>query len=152
MKEKRRRIWIDHFQTLLFLRITVYFALYGIAIWSVFAVERGASEALGHMLGPSTLTHTFLAAGLVVLVLGVLFVRDALLLTHRLVGPIYRLRKMIQAVKAGQEVERMSLREGDFLHDLKDEFNEMLEVLERRGAVTIKPRAPAAEADRPVSV
>ncbi len=33
---------------------------------------------------------------------------------------------------------KKELRKDDFLHELKDEFNEALKVLEQRGAVTLK--------------
>ena len=36
--------------------------------------------------------------------LGLLFIYDAVKLTHRIVGPLYRFRKTIQAVTAGEEI------------------------------------------------
>jgi hypothetical protein len=152
MKEKRRRIWIDRFQTLLFLRIALYFILYQLAVWSLFAIGSSLSEVAGRMAGQSIGTYTFLFASLVILLLGGLFICDAIILTHRIVGPIYRFRKMVQAVTAGGEVDRMGLRKGDFLHELKDEFNEMLVALEQRGAIVIKSREPARQKDQAVSV
>jgi hypothetical protein len=152
MKEKRRRLWIDRFQTLLSLRIAFYFILYQVAVWSLFATINRLSNDLDRWLGPSVAAYAFLIGSVIVLLLGLLFIYDALVLTHRLVGPVYRFRKMVQAVKSDQQVDWMSLRQGDFFHDLKDEFNEMLEVLERRGAITIKSREPARKPDQPVSV
>jgi hypothetical protein len=152
MKDKRRRFWIDRFQTLLSVRIACYFLIYQFAVWSLFAIGNSLSKCVGQQLGQSIGAFVFLIASLLVLLLGLLFIYDALRLTHRIVGPVYRFRKMIQAVKAGGEIEPMGLRKGDFLHDLKDEFNEMLQVLEARGALTIKSREPARKQDTPVSV
>jgi hypothetical protein len=152
MKHKRRRIWIDRFQTILFFRIALYFLLYQFAVWSLFAIANNLSEGLSRLLGQSIGAWAFLFASVPVLLLGLLFIYDALILTHRIVGPIYRFRKMIEAVKAGGEIARMNLRDGDFLLELKDEFNEMLEILEQRGVITLKSREPAGKQEQPVSV
>jgi nitrogen fixation/metabolism regulation signal transduction histidine kinase len=71
-------------------------------------------------------------------ILGLLFIYDAMRLAHRIVGPLYRFRKTIQAINAGEELDLMALRKDDFLQDMKDDFNEMLKVLEQRGAVVLK--------------
>jgi hypothetical protein len=132
----RRRIWIDHFQTLLFCRMAIYFLAGGLTAWSVLTVERAFTQMVLLLdgLGPST---RLLSVGLAVS-LGALFLYDLCVVTHRLVGPIYRFRKLIQAITAGEEVELVQLRKGDYLMEMRDELNQMLLVLQERGAVVIK--------------
>jgi hypothetical protein len=112
LKEKRKRIWIDRFQTVLFWRIAGYFALYQIAVWSLVLVARALFGGLTSLLGPGVAgwSFTFLAA--VVVVVGFLFAYDAVKYAHRLVGPLVRLRHTIKAVTAGEEVPLVVFRKG----------------------------------------
>ena len=48
-------------------------------------------------------------------------------------------------VAEGTPVRPIKLRKGDFLIDLKDDLNAMLEALQRRGAPVLKPADPVAE-------
>jgi hypothetical protein len=152
MNNKRKKIWIDRFQTLLFLRIVLYFVLYQFAVWMVVAIERGSALALGGLFGPPVATGVVVFAVVVVIALGFLMIYDAITMTHRIVGPIVRFRKLIRAIAAGEKVELMDLRKGDLLHELKDECNEMLRALEQRGAVVLQDSEPARQKDEAVSV
>lgn len=151
MRDQRKRIWIDPYQTHLFLRIVTYCGLYQAAVWTFVALERSLVTALEEVLGQGATFGFYLVMAVGAIVLGAAFVYDALTIAHRVVGPIHRIRKVIQAITAGDELELMSLRKGDYLQEVQDDFNEMLKVLERHGAVTLK--APAAEArpQEPVS-
>jgi hypothetical protein len=142
MKEKRRRIWIDRFQTILFLRIVLYFVIYQFAVWSVFLIGQSMSEMLGKVFGSGVGTTIFWCSVAVVVLFGALFICDAIRLTHKFVGPIYRFRRTIKAITAGEKVDLMRLRNGDFLQELKDEFNDMLVALEQRGAGVLQKREP----------
>jgi len=73
----------------------------------------------------------------VLVAVGFLFIYDMMRFSHRFVGPLFRLRKCVQAIIEGDEMTLMRLRKDDFLQELKDEFNEMLKVLEQRGAVKL---------------
>src|SRR4051812_11176162 len=94
----RRRIWIDRFQTLLSLRIALYFAFYQISIWSLVALERASSSALAPILGPAANTSFLFLIGGTELFLTFLFIYDAVKTSHRLVGPLYRIRKAVNAI------------------------------------------------------
>lgn len=48
---------------------------------------------------------------------------DVLLTTNRLAGPLYRLRRSLRALAAGEHVEPVQFRQGDFWQDVADEFN-----------------------------
>ena len=152
MRNQRKKIWIDRFQTYLFVRIAAYCLLYQFAVWTLVAIQRTIFVALDGMLGSGVADIFFMFLAGAVVFLGFLFVYDAVRFAHRIVGPLYRFRKVVQAITAGDEMDLVVLRKGDFLMELKDDFNEMLKVLEQRGAVTLKPSAADKGAKQPVSV
>ncbi|HBI42055.1 MAG TPA: hypothetical protein DDY78_04240 [Planctomycetales bacterium] len=140
MKVKRKKIWIDSFQTYLSLRLALYFALYMITVWAWVVIDRSTAAMVEAHLGPAAVYWSVLSVSVVVLV-GLLFIYDIVRFSHRIVGPLYRFRKYLKAIVDGEELALMKLRKDDFLQELKDEFNEVLKVLEERGAVTLKTSA-----------
>jgi hypothetical protein len=52
---------------------------------------------------------------------------DALKLTNRFAGPIYRLRQQLQRFENGEDVSRIKFRDGDFWPDLAVQVNALLE-------------------------
>ena len=70
---------------------------------------------------------------------------DAVQFAHGLVGPLYRFRKTMQAIGNGEAVRPIKLREGDYLTDMRDDFNKMLEELQKHGVPVIKPADPGSE-------
>lgn len=148
MTECRKRIWIDHFQTGLLVRIVVYCMVYQVAVWAFFGIcemlDRGVAVLGGEVLFFSTpLVRNILV--LVCIAPPLMF--DAVRFAHRLVGPLYRFRKTVQAIAAGEPVALVQLRKGDLLMDLKDDFNVMLRQLEQRGLVVLKGPVPAETSD-----
>jgi hypothetical protein len=150
VKEKRRKIWIHRFQTQLFLRTTMYFLLYQVCVWTLVSIERSLHPGLLTAFGPGPASYVFLFLVVIALFIGFLFTWDAIRHAHRIVGPLYRFRKTIQAVKSGEEVELIILRKGDMLGEMRDDLNEMLKALECRGAVVIKSSEAAAGSNKPV--
>jgi nitrogen fixation/metabolism regulation signal transduction histidine kinase len=146
--EKRKKVWIDRLQTLLSIRLALYFIIYQFTVWLLFAVAYGTSAARERMLGPAAGASSFVLTAAPAALLGVLFIWDAVRMLHRVVGPLVRVRQAIRAVTAGEELTLVSLREGDHLQELKDDLNEMLRALEQRGAVVLKPSA-ASRAEKP---
>jgi hypothetical protein len=150
LRNQRKRVWIDRFQTYLSVRIAVYFLLYQVAVWSAVAIGQHIFPTLREVLGEGVAASSFVFLAGAVVFLGFVFIYDAVILTHRVVGPLYRFRQAIRAVAAGEPVDLLSLRKNDFLQEMKDDFNEMLRVLEERGAVTLK-RAEAGHQNQPAS-
>jgi nitrogen fixation/metabolism regulation signal transduction histidine kinase len=70
---------------------------------------------------------------------------DTICFSHRLVGPLVRFRKTMQAIANGEAVRPIKLREGDYLEDLRDDFNKMLEYLQKEGVPIMRPADPASE-------
>ena len=52
--------------------------------------------------------------------------------SHRIVGPMNRLKRVLQAIGNGDFSQRIELRRGDLLEDLARSINQMAEQLERR--------------------
>jgi sensor histidine kinase YesM len=150
VKEKRKKIWIDRFQTQLFLRTTMYFLVYQACVWAMVSIERSLHPGLLRTLGPEPASFVFLFLVAIALFIGFLFTWDAIHHAHRIVGPLYRFRKTIQAIKNGEEVELIVLRKGDMLLEMRDDFNEMLKALESRGAIIIKSSEAKTSTNQPV--
>jgi methyl-accepting chemotaxis protein len=69
----------------------------------------------------------------VILVLGLLSLHS-LIISHRLVGPLYRFRRVFKAVAEGNLSVRAPLRKNDYLTQEADVINEMIEALAGRFA------------------
>jgi hypothetical protein len=142
MSDDRKKVWIDAVQTRLFVRMGIYWLVYQVSLWNLVFIWRLLQE------GPGNPIHQYghfladfapaLVAGLLVLPF---LVWDAVKYTHRVVGPIYRFRKTLQAVAAGEPVRPVKLREDDFLTEMRDDINHMLESLQRQGVPVLKPAA-----------
>ena len=52
--------------------------------------------------------------------------------THRIVGPLVRLKRAMTELKETGHTEKIVLRKGDYLHELVDIFNDMAAELERK--------------------
>ena len=143
---KRKKIWIDRFQTTLALQIACYCVLYQIVTWFTVVFEHRIHAKVNSLLGPAGGAYLSALMLVPVIALIVLSVREAVKTSHRVVGPLYRFRKAIKAITAGEVVEPIRLRDGDYLLEMRDDFNEMLMALERRGAVALK--APEARQDQ----
>ena len=63
------------------------------------------------------------------LYLGIIFL-VSLFVSHRFAGPIYRFEKSAQIVSSGDLTHRVSLRTGDDLLELQEEFNAMVSSLQ----------------------
>lgn len=146
MREERKKIWVDTFQTQLTLRIGGYLVLFFVVFFNLLYAWRmlweGPVDPWGQFL--ETL-QTNAPALVLLLVLVPVMAWDSVRFTHRLVGPMVRFRKTMQAIADGEPVRPIKLREGDYLTDLRDDFNRMLEELQRRGVPVIKPVDPAAD-------
>jgi methyl-accepting chemotaxis protein len=143
MREERKKVWVDDFQTKLLWRTFSYWLVYTLALWNLlfgwWLLHQEAGNPLEQYLEFSWEFYPALIAFLVVFPV---LAYDALKFSHRLVGPLYRFRKTMQAIAAGEPVRLIKLREDDFLTEMRDDFNQMLEALQRKGIPAIKPADP----------
>jgi hypothetical protein len=136
MHFQRKKIWIDRFQTNLSVRLALYFLLYMITVLTWVAIDRMTANLIEVHFGQASVLWSVMSASIVVTV-GLLFIYDMMRFSHRFVGPLFRFRKCLKAIVDGDDMTLMQLRKDDFLQELKDEFNEVLKVLEQRGAAKL---------------
>ncbi|NOY30561.1 MAG: hypothetical protein GXP28_10415 [Planctomycetes bacterium] len=60
------------------------------------------------------------------------FVLDSIRISHRFVGPIYRLRQTIRNMAQGKPSQRLKFRDFDFWQGLAEDFNQMVDRLSSR--------------------
>jgi len=146
-RDQRQRIWVDQFQTRLTLRIGAYLALFLVVLINFLFAWRLAVEGVDN-LGEQFLRmlRDYLPVGVCLLLLVPVMAWDAIRFTHRLVGPLVRFRTTMQTIADGEPVRPIRLREHDYLTDLRDDFNRMLESLQRRGVPVLKPAVPVEDA------
>jgi hypothetical protein len=145
-QEERKKVWVDPFQTRLTLRIAVYLVLFLVVLVNFLFVWRLATQGMDNpgekFVG---MLRDYLPVGICLLVLVPVMAWDAIRFSHRLVGPMVRFRRTMQSVAQGEPVRPVKLREGDYLTDLRDDFNQMLEALQRRGVPVLKPAVGAED-------
>jgi hypothetical protein len=74
-------------------------------------------ENLWYTHGPFLLVMVFLLP---------VFVIDTIKISHRFAGPIYSLRRTMREVAAGQPPRELKFRDGDFWHELANDYNAMI--------------------------
>jgi methyl-accepting chemotaxis protein len=148
MSQERKQVWIDSFQTRLSLRMSGYVIVFFLVFCNLLFVWKMIAE------GPHDPAQQFLDAMsanvpvfVCLLALVPVMAWDLIRFSHRLVGPLVRFRKTIQDIANGEAVRPIKLRDGDYLQELRDDFNQMLESLQKRGVEIIKPTAPAEDCD-----
>ncbi len=146
MAEERKKIWVDPFQTKLSMRIGSYLGLFFIVFCNFLFAWKMIDEG---PIDPARQFFEVLRANapvfVCILILVPVMAWDAIRFTHRLVGPMVRFRATMQAIAQGEPVRPVKLRQGDYLEDLRDDFNKMLEELQKRGVPVLKPADPAKD-------
>ena len=148
MSEERKNVWVDPFQTKLSLRIGGYLVVFFIVFCNFLFAWKMWDE------GPTDPWQQFvdtvrgnLPVFVCLLVLVPVMAWDTIRFSHRLVGPLTRFRQTIQAIADGEAVRPIKLRDGDYLTEMRDDFNRMLEELQKQGVSVLKPADPASEPD-----
>ena len=135
---RRTRLLVNRFQGKLLWRFVAYWFIYQFTMWNFLFGCQLLREGRGN---PAEQHLRFFISNYPMLIVFAIivpfFAWDALKLSHRVAGPVYRLRQTIRAITAGQPIRRVKLRDGDHLTEVADDFNEMLLALEERGAITI---------------
>jgi hypothetical protein len=144
--DDRKRVWIDQFQTRLVLRLAAYMALLPLVLLNLLFAWKVAVEGINNP--PEQLLELlreYLRLGVCLLAVIPAMLWDAIRFSHRLVGPLIRFRRCAQDIARGEPVRPIKLRDGDYLTEFRDEFNEMLEALQRRGVPVLQPDAARTE-------
>lgn len=146
MREDRKKVWIHEFQTKLLIRIGLYCLIFLVTLMNLLFVWRLLADGPGNPLEQYRqflVDYAPMLACLAVLV--PIMAWDAVKFSHRLLGPLYRFRKTVQSIADGEPVRPIKLRQRDYLTEFRDDFNRMLESLQKQGVQVIKPNDPAEE-------
>lgn len=73
-----------------------------------------------------------LTTGALALILGIVALVVARIVSHRVAGPLHRLGEVALQVSQGRQHERVRLRDGDYIEDFSEKFNDMLDNIEAR--------------------
>jgi len=114
--------------------------IFGAAVgWLVYYITWSASlESKGIWLNQISLDEIFhrVTTAIFFTLLGALVVGAgiggilSLLITHKVAGPLYRIRKIVEEVSEGKEVEKIRIRKGDELQDFVEDFNRVLSLIQ----------------------
>lgn len=133
VRPQRKQLFVDtKVQGALLLRSTMYWVLSLMTIslmmlcWRILTgpprVFHSYLDSLWLDMGPA------LAASLVLLPVVLV---DVVKVSNRFVGPLLRLRRSLARLAAGEHVEPIHFRDGDFWQDIADEFNSVLARVQR---------------------
>jgi hypothetical protein len=145
MLNRRKKYWIDFpVQGALVRRLVFHWLVFFALCVTLLPIWRLMSGA--ELSGPyvSLLQLAWAEAGpvfLLMLLLLPLFVWDTVKLSNRFAGPMYRLRKSLAALAAGENVPPVRLRDGDFWQEVAHDFNIVMHRLKSAEAEQPEPRA-----------
>lgn len=127
-KHMRKRLFIDpKVQGALVLRVVLYWAVCLITITLMLLCWRiltgPARMFYAHFNDMWFLFGPALVASLVLLPLVIV---DVVRMSNRFTGPLLRLRRCMRELAAGERVEPIHFRDGDFWQECADEFNAVL--------------------------
>jgi hypothetical protein len=150
----RSKIFINGpIQGTLVTRIALYWLLslfIQAALIMVLSAGTGRAENL-YQLSEQFWWHAKLVLAAAILTLPLLAF-DVIKLSHRWVGPIYRLRTAMDALALGEDVQPLTFRAGDYWQDLAVSFNAVLRRVEHardtRDHLADDPALPVEVADR----
>jgi len=145
-KKIRRKFFIDpKVQSSLVCKAIVYWCLGLLALSGpiiLFEIHPGNLIENGHW----TLIRPVLITSFALLPIVILSVVKH---SNKIVGPMSRMRQMMQQAKAGEPVEPIRLRKGDFWHDFAEDLNGLIELAQQQACE--QPSVDAAEPEHEVS-
>lgn len=162
LKSRRKKQYVNaRVQGRIIGRMAAYWILYHFVLWHGLFVYRYAQHRLSSAGGGTAMpfremygefwtdySPLLFCAALIL----PLFMIDFVRMTHRIVGPLVRVRHALHQLMDGQRVNSVEFRKGDLLTEFESEFNEFLAFYDsRRLAASARPEEPEglteAEAD-----
>lgn len=129
---RRRKYFIDKkYQTkyilLTVILLLIYTLLFALIIFIPYMVPLSSDLPLPEQTAAARTLLTLHAnvwkpLGLVIVIMGIL----SIFISHRVAGPVYRIKKDLDSVIAGDLSTCIRLRRGDDLQELADKFNQMI--------------------------
>lgn len=140
MKPKlRNKLFIDApVQIMLVTRVlshwVVFFFLFFLTLLTIEYFLRDPALTIFDCMKSVVSKHSMLI--LVSIALLPVFLYDTIKMSHRFAGPIYRLRKNLNALANGNPVEEINFRDKDFWADLSVDFNEVAKKLNQQSSAS----------------
>ena len=91
-----------------------------------FAGQREFLGQVAYRLSPIVLSAIFLVP---------LFIRDTIQFSHRMVGPMVRIRRELAKLAAGKKATRMEFRPNDYWQEVAGEFNSLCDYAEKQASL-----------------
>src|SRR5688572_11483228 len=130
--ERRKTIWVNKpAQKKLILAVSLMPTL-GLTIATVmvgFLCRRVLEEAIVAEVELPTLLPLFGAVLFFIVTAGAVVLIQALNLSHRVAGPMYRIIESMKRMRSGDIGFRVTLRKGDHLNEIADELNNVIDWL-----------------------
>lgn len=132
-KKRRKKEYVDpEVQGALARRMIAQWALFLVAATTLAVVMQWMSNPFAPLL--DTLAETWWTYGpllMVLLCLAPVFIYDAIKLSNRFTGPVYRLKQVTRALADGETPTNVEFRGADFWKDLAGDFNRVIDRLAR---------------------
>ncbi len=131
MTKRRARKLVDYeVQSSLVVRLCLHWAFFIVATAIAMFLWIRLVESPVDSLAESAkrFWNTFLPLLIVALALLPVFVLDAVKLSNRFTGPIFRLRRTLASLAAGHAVRPLEFRSNDFWRSLAEDFNRVVPV------------------------
>ncbi|MBT3392891.1 MAG: hypothetical protein HN833_01855 [Elusimicrobiaceae bacterium] len=135
-KFQRKTIFIKkklqyRYMLLIILSVLVGFAIvffeFSVAISDAFAKEPALLQPLIDQMSP-----TMIMFGIKILIYIIFIILFSAVLSNRLAGPIYHFERVCRSIKETGKIRKVHLRKGDQFTTLQKEFNDMLDVLDKK--------------------
>ncbi len=147
----RRQLFVDkHVQGALLYRIAIYWCFSVLTVCLITLCARAITHPNQPFLDYFAFGEFFVQYGPVILtslVLVPLIMFDVVAISNRFVGPLFRMRRSMRALAAGEEVEPIHFREKDYWQELAQEFNLVLVRVEELKQELAETKQKLAEAE-----
>lgn len=113
-----------------FLSLSVFFLAIQFFFWRLISRGKALGIPDGHIFfrfiqdQQFNMTIVFAISAVVVLFISII---GALMLSHKVAGPIYRLVQDLKKMNSGSPMKKIKFRDGDFFMEVQDEFNQFIE-------------------------
>lgn len=152
LKSRRKKTYVNRrVQGRIIGRVAAYWILYHVVLWHGLFVYRYAQHRIAVAAGDPAVPFRGLYAQfcaeytpllVCALLILPLFLIDFVRMTHRVVGPLVRVRNALQELMAGGRVPKVEFRKGDLISEFESEFNDFLAFYDARFQ-TPRPAGPA---------
>jgi len=113
---------------------TIYYAVWDATTTQLKGLVAQAVLTQSQVIPISSTIKASIAMGLVTrgLMLLMILAVFSVFLTHRIAGPIYKIKKTVRLICGGQSSERVVLRDHDEFQDLADEVNRLIDHFQQK--------------------